>query len=227
MKKILFGSILWILAMVVPMSAMADVDVHVSIPLPPPVVFSVPPPAVVIPGTYVYGLPDVQENIFFYNGWWWRPWEGRWYRSRNYRSGWVHYPRVPSFYGSVPPDWRHDYHARHWKGHPWDYQPIPHDRIQNNWKRWEKNKHWERQNNWGVRDMKFQPPSPRVHEERFSPRHSREEIRANHASSRQVESSREGKAKSHEMRVKGNKHSQGDKHEGRHDRGERQRSERR
>ncbi len=29
MKKILFGSILWILAMVVPMSAMADVDVHV------------------------------------------------------------------------------------------------------------------------------------------------------------------------------------------------------
>jgi len=74
MKKIVVGSILWMLAAVLPLPAMAGVDIHVSIPLPPPVVFSAPPAAVVIPGTYVYALPDVPEDIFFYGGWWWRPW---------------------------------------------------------------------------------------------------------------------------------------------------------
>ncbi|MGA2527359.1 MAG: hypothetical protein ABSF79_12220, partial [Smithellaceae bacterium] len=63
----------------------------VSIALPPPIVFAAPPELVVIPETNVYAVPDVDVDIFFYSGWWWRPWEGRWYRSRNYNSGWGYY----------------------------------------------------------------------------------------------------------------------------------------
>lgn len=170
MKKIVVGSILWMLAAVLPMPAMAGVDIHVSIPLPPPVVFSAPPVAVVIPGTYVYALPDVPEDIFFYGGWWWRPWEGRWYRSRQYHSGWSSYHGVPAFHSRIPTGWRNDYRARHWKGHPWDYRNIPPGQLPHNWKTWKRNKHWEKENNWGVRGMKFQPSSRKDHRKHVSQR---------------------------------------------------------
>jgi len=151
MKKFLLGTMLLILAMIVPMSAMAKVDIHVSIPIPPPVVFSAPPPAVVIPETYVYVIPDVQEDIFFYNGWWWRSWEGRWYRSRHYNSGLVHYRSVPAFHSRIPASWRNDYRDHRWKSNQWNYQRVPQKQLQNNWRSWERNKYWEKQNNWGVK----------------------------------------------------------------------------
>ena len=52
---------------------------------------------VVIPGTNVYAVPDVDADMFFYSGWWWRLWEGQWYRSRNYNSGWGYYRAVHLF----------------------------------------------------------------------------------------------------------------------------------
>jgi len=61
---------------------LAAVDIHISIPLPPPIVFPGPPELIVIPDTYVYVVPDIDADIFFGDGWWWRLWEGRWYRSR-------------------------------------------------------------------------------------------------------------------------------------------------
>ena len=73
-------------------------SVSIGLPLPPPIVFAAPPELMVLPETNVYVVPDVDVDIFFYNGWWWRPWEGRWYRSRDYSSGWGHYRNVPSFY---------------------------------------------------------------------------------------------------------------------------------
>jgi hypothetical protein len=51
MKKLLFGTMLWALVIVVPIPTMA-VDIHVSIPLPPPIVFAAPPEMIVIPETY-------------------------------------------------------------------------------------------------------------------------------------------------------------------------------
>ncbi len=157
MKKVFLGTMLWASLMIAPVSAMAGVDVHVSIPLPPAIVFSAPPAAVVIPETYVYGFPDVQAEIFFYDGWWWRPWEGRWYRSRHYDHGWKHYRQVPAFYSSVPPNWRNDYRERRWKGRQWDHQRVPYSRLQGNWKQWERDKYWEKQHNWGVRNGRPQP----------------------------------------------------------------------
>jgi hypothetical protein len=111
MKKLRFTIMFLLLVLLLPASvpAMGRVDVSVRIPLPPPIIFSAPPAMVVIPETYVYVVPDVQEEIYFYGGWWWRPWQGRWYRSHNYDSGWGYYDSAPSFYTSVPSSWRDDY----------------------------------------------------------------------------------------------------------------------
>ena len=154
MKKLLFRTILLTGVLVFPIPTMAGVDVHVSIPLPPLIVFSAPPEVVVLPETNVYVVPDLDVDIFFYNGWWWRPWEGRWYRSRNYDSGWGYYKNVPSFYSGIPSGWRNDYRERRWKGHQWNYQRIPHQQVQRNWRNWEKSRHWEKQNTWGVQGLK-------------------------------------------------------------------------
>jgi len=154
MKKLLFGTMLLALVIVVPIPTMAGVDIHVSIPLPPPIVFAAPPGVIVIPETYVYVVPEVQEEIFFYNGWWWRPWGGRWYRSRHYSSGWVYYKSVPSFYARIPSGWRNDYRDHRWGGHQWNYQRIPHQQLQRNWSSWEKSRHWEKQQTWGVQGLK-------------------------------------------------------------------------
>jgi hypothetical protein len=154
MKKLLFGTIPLALVLVFPIPTMAKVAVGINISLPPPIVFAAPPEVVVIPETNVYAVPDSDVDIFFYNGWWWRLWEGRWYRSRNYSSGWGYYRNVPSFYKGIPSDWRDDYREHRWGGHPWNYQRIPHQQLQRNWSNWEKNRHWEKQNTWGVQGLK-------------------------------------------------------------------------
>jgi hypothetical protein len=161
MKKLLLGSIFLTLVFVFPVSTMAGVNVGINIGLPPPIVFATPPEMIVIPETYVYAVPDVAAEIYFYNGWWWRPWEGRWYRSRRYDSGWVYYKRVPSFYGRIPPGWRNDYRDHRWGGRPWNYQRIPHRQVQRNWSTWQKNRHWEKQQTWGVQGLKPRTQSQR------------------------------------------------------------------
>ena len=87
MKKLLFGVMFLALAIVVPVPTMAQVDIRISFPLPPPIVFSAPPELIVLPDTYVYVAPDIDIDFYFWNGWWWRFWEGRWYRSRYYNRG--------------------------------------------------------------------------------------------------------------------------------------------
>lgn len=149
MKKLLLGTLLLIL-LAIPVSSMAEVTVHVGIPMPPAIVFHAPPVTVVIPNTYVYAVPDAPEDIFFYGGWWWRPWQGRWYRSRHYDAGWAYYKGRPPFHGKIPPRWRDDYRDHRWGGHQWDHRPVPYHELEKNWRGWEHNKHWEKQHNWGV-----------------------------------------------------------------------------
>lgn len=160
MKK-LFVKVLFLAVIVLaPSLVMAEVDVKVriNIPLPPPIVFPVPPHVVVIPETDVYAVPDVEEDIFFYGGWWWRPWEGRWYRSHYYDRGWAYYKGTPYFHRHVPPGWRGYYRDRRWKGYEWDHRPIPHREAERNWRGWKRDRHWEKSNNWGVRGMERRPP---------------------------------------------------------------------
>ena len=161
MKKLFFGTILLALVIVVPIPTMARADVNVSIILPPPIVFAAPPELIVLPETYVYVVPDVDVEIFFYDGWWWRPWEGRWYRSHYYNRGWGYYNDVPSFYFDIDPGWRGYYRDHNWYGQRWNYERIPNQRLQQSWKGWQKDRHWEKQGTWGVQSYKPRPQQQR------------------------------------------------------------------
>lgn len=204
MKKALLGTMLLAFLFLIPAPSMAGVDVGVSISLPPLVVFSAPPAMVVIPETYVYVVPDADVEIFFYDGWWWRPWEGRWYRSRHYDSGWSYYRRVPTFYSRIPRNWRDDYREHRWRGRPWNYQPIPHQQVERNWSTWKRNNYWEKQQTWGVQGLKPQaqqrPASRAVQpasRERSQPRAV--EPRETRPRSQKAAEPRESRPKSHEV----------------------------
>ncbi len=163
MKKLLFGAtvLAWVIS--IPVFSMSAVDIHISIPLPPPIVFPAPPEVIVIPGTYVYAVPDIDEDLFFWDGWWWRLWEGRWYRSRYYDRGWVYYRYIPYFYYDIDFNWRAYYKDRHWHGHPWKYERIPYHHLQKNWRGWYSDRYWERKRRWDVE--KYQPPTPQEQQE--------------------------------------------------------------
>jgi hypothetical protein len=154
MKRLLFGTIFLALVIVVPIPTMAQVDIRVSFPLPPPIVFVAPPELIVLPETYVYVDPDIDADLFFWSGWWWRLWEGRWYRSHYYDQDWGYYQSVPSFYVGIPSGWRNDYREHRWGGRPWNYQRIPHQQLRQNWVSWQKNRYWEKQGTWGVQGLK-------------------------------------------------------------------------
>lgn len=189
MKKMISGAALLVTMSLCPLPTMAGLhidfpappsihinippppNIRVNIPMPPRIHFSAPPRLVVVPETYVYVAPDVEEEIFFSDGWWYRPWEGRWYRSRQHDRGWQYYRSTPSFYNHVPDDWRNDYREGHWRGQQWNVEPIPHTQVQKNWKGWKANKHWEKNRNWGVENLDRQRES----------RHPRGEGRGNNA----------------------------------------------
>jgi hypothetical protein len=161
MKTLLVVTTLLALTLVFPPAMMAGIDVGINVSVPPPIAFSAPPEMVVLPETNVYAVPDVDADMYFYDGWWWRLWDGRWYRSHRYDSGWGYYRRVPSFYAGIPPGWRNDFREHRWQGHPWNYQRIPQQQVQRNWKGWEKSRHWEKQQSWGVQGLKPQSRSQR------------------------------------------------------------------
>jgi hypothetical protein len=159
MKKTILGIIFLALIIVVPVPTMAGVDISIGISLPSPIVFEGPPVVVVIPDTSdVYAVPDVMVEIYFWNGWWWRPWQGRWYRSQYYDRGWVYYRNVPWFYYDVDPYWREHYRDHNWYGHKWHYKRIPYQKLQYNWKGWQDDRYWEKHGNWGVRNYEPRPP---------------------------------------------------------------------
>ncbi len=171
MKKLLWGAFLLALTVVIAVPAEAEVGISIGISLPPPIVFAAPPEVIVIPDADdVYVVPDVDVDIFFWNGWWWRPWEGRWYRSRHYDRGWAYYRSVPSFYFDVDPGWRGYYRSHDWHGHRWNYERIPNRRLQGNWQGWHNDRHWQRRGTWGVQDYR-----PRARQERRDLRTQRAE----------------------------------------------------
>ncbi len=119
--------------------------VYPAPPPPPPVAFAAPPDVMVIPGTYIYFVPGVQVDVFFYDGWWWRPWQGHWYRSYYYGGPWRYAvpARVPRALGMLPPGWR----SRWGYGAP-GLRPIPYGQLRHRWKRWQSERYWDRQEGW-------------------------------------------------------------------------------
>jgi len=172
MKKLLWGTILLALGIVVPIPTMAQIDIHINIPLPPPIVFAAPPGVIVLPDTDdVYVDPDLDVDLYFWNGWWWRPWQGRWYRSHYYDRGWGYYDNIPGFYFDVDPGWRGYYRNRDWHGHRWNYERIPERRLRQNWGTWHNDRHWERRGTWGVQNYR---PRPQREREEFRQQRERE-----------------------------------------------------
>ena len=159
MKKILFGIMVLAWVMVAPIPTMAaGINISIGIPLPPPIVFRAPPQVIVIPDTDdVYAVPDIDVDVFFWNGWWWRPWQGRWYRSRYYDRGWGYYDSIPTFYFDVDPGWRGYYRNHSWHEHRWNYERIPNPRLQKNWKSWHDNRYWGGKRTWGVQNYRVPP----------------------------------------------------------------------
>ena len=152
MKKLFLETLLLTAIVAFPATAMARVSVRVGIALPPAIAFSGPPRVIVMPdANNVYVDPDLDADLFFWNGFWWRLWDGHWYRSPYYDRGWAYYRHVPRFYLHVDPDWRRYYRGREWHGHPWNYRWIPHRELQRNWRSWEHDRHWERHGAWGVK----------------------------------------------------------------------------
>ena len=146
MKKLLFGTVLLVGLIIFPFMSLAQVNVQVKvpIPLPPPIPFIGPPNVVVLPGTDVYAVPDVEQELFFRGGWWWRPWGGHWYRSKYHDHGWAYYRDSPSWYRGIPRDWRGNYRNHMWGGHPWNPPHINHSNLNNHWR----GGHWRNDHGW-------------------------------------------------------------------------------
>jgi len=146
MKK--FGVMLAIVMalFIVPCLAQA----RIVIPLPPPIPFLAPPEMVVLPDTDVYVAPDCDQDLYFYQSFWWRLWLGRWYRSLYYDSGWEFYNGVPGWYGGVYPHWRDNYRNHMWGGQRWDYRSVPYGDVRTNWKSWQSSGYWRNQQNRGT-----------------------------------------------------------------------------
>jgi hypothetical protein len=110
-------------------------------PAPPAYAFPAPPEVALIPGTYAYFVPGIGIDIFFYHGYWYRPFGGRWYVAQYYKGPWafVTASRVPGVLFSLPPGWRRV---------PPGYRPIPHRDLNRNWERWERERHWDRRGHW-------------------------------------------------------------------------------
>jgi hypothetical protein len=120
-----------------------DAGVHVSVGINLPVFrFAAPPALVVLPGTYAYFVPDAGVEIFFYHDYWYRPYEGRWYRATNYNGPWAHVVpgRVPGFFLNLPPNYRHV---------PPGHERIPYGQFRKNWRRWERERYWDRHDERG------------------------------------------------------------------------------
>ena len=114
--------------------AVAGVRINIGVSLPP-LVFSAPPPVVVIPGTYVYFCPDVEADIFFYHGYWYRPFGEHWYSSASYNGPWAFIAGPPTVLLNLPPDYRRVAIEHH---------RIPYGDLHRNWRFWERGRYWEK-----------------------------------------------------------------------------------
>jgi hypothetical protein len=67
--------------------AFAQVNIRVDVALPT-ISFEVAPPLVVVqPGVQV--VEDFDDEVFFVDSWYWCRRDGRWFRTRSHRGGWV------------------------------------------------------------------------------------------------------------------------------------------
>ena len=103
---------------------------------PPPFQMSGQPELMPIPGRYVYFVSDIDVDIFFYHGKWYRPYKDHWFRSGSYNGPWDRIRDVPDPLQDLPADYRSSI--------PRGYFNVPYDELSDNWERWEREKYWDR-----------------------------------------------------------------------------------
>lgn len=139
MRRLCFPAFAALLLLFMGSAAQSEARVNVSVGINLPAYrFAAPPEVVVIPGTYVYMVPDIDVDVLFFQGYWWRPYEGRWYRSRDYRGSWryVAPARIPRGLRELPQDYRQRLSP--------EYDRVPHRDVRKNWKKWERERYWDR-----------------------------------------------------------------------------------
>jgi hypothetical protein len=129
-------SLISIFGLYFPIDANAEVSVNINIPLPG-LVISAPPAMMVIPGTYAYYSPDIDVDIFFYHGYWYRPYRGQWFISAGYNGPWgsIAIRSVPSVLINLPP---------HYRQVPSHYERMPYRMVMKRWRTWEEERHWDK-----------------------------------------------------------------------------------
>ncbi len=126
---------------------------------PPNVKFATPPEVVAIPGRYVYFVSDIDFDLFFFQGQWYRPYKGRWFRAENYAGPWEYVHEVPPSLIDLPPDYRTI---------PPGYSRIPYDELRNNWKRWEREKYFDKKGeDTRIRERERERDEREIHPERY------------------------------------------------------------
>ena len=112
----------------------AGIDVNVNIGFPPAIMIPTVPELVLIPRTNTYIIPDIDVDIIFRNGYWYRPHKGYWYRANSYNGPWINIvpAKIPVALLELPPDYRHitQSHAR-----------IPYGQLKKKWEEKEKIKY--------------------------------------------------------------------------------------
>lgn len=127
--------VLFAVAAIAPAESNAEVNISVTIPFPG-LVISAPPVMAVIPGTYVYYPPDVGVDIFFYGGYWYRPWRGQWLIAAEYSGPWgsIAIRKVPGVLINLPSHYRHVSSG---------YERMPYGMVKRNWRTWERERYWD------------------------------------------------------------------------------------
>jgi hypothetical protein len=129
--------------------ALAEVRVNIGIPLPrveiqlPRLVISAPPALVVVPDSDVYFAPEVDADLLFYSGYWYRPYNNGWYRANSYEGPWITIRSAPRAVRNLPNNYRRTYGS---------HERLPYGHVKQNWKSWEKEKRWYKHNRQGNDD---------------------------------------------------------------------------
>ena len=123
-KKYIFFAVFFVFSV----TAYAEININIGVSIPGVTVTEQSEPSVIIlPDTPdVYAVPDADVDIYFWNGFWWKITNGKWYKSQKYNSNWVIIGGAPSFYHSVNPHWRKNYSRGEWNGRPWKPEKVKH-----------------------------------------------------------------------------------------------------
>lgn len=120
-------------------SSLADININIGIgssPAPtataPKVLIASPPVVILLPGTSIYFVPDIAEDVVFFGGYWYLRSDGRWFRGNDYNGPWVFISRPAAELVELSPGFRHA---------PPGHERIPYGQLKKNWKRWDEERH--------------------------------------------------------------------------------------